>query len=603
MESKDIKHSVLLCKKCLEKGEYTIPLYDKNELTQEIECKCPKHKNVKNDTIYMEIDEALKIKLTCCENHIENNFCGWSEKESKNLCFMEIGEHLTDKKNYELFIDIYPDTQLKEDMYFETIDLLKFLLKKYLAEFPSAIKEINYLKEVVTITENSLCIFLKEKIVNYQTIKNTSFSIKIMPSKIEIKSLIKQLLVYIYGDLITETTKKEVSNIDIKELVLDFDMLAKKNNSDEKNIKIIPYIEEKNQIFLAYNKIENIHNILIYKIIENHIVKIHNLQKKFEFAMIYNEKLIILLERDILYFVSFSDNNLENKIFNISMRNFLNNNNNNNDLFDDMLQFHDNHNFNDYHLFGKYFQYTFYENQLIKINQNKILLLYINWPYLITLNDKLNSISKFIRIDGLLMGRKKASIIYYRDNNIIKKGIIIATFFKEENNKNKSMPGLFLEINIYNNNMELIKIFDISIPIIKNFDKKNISEIHNNFLNDRLLIFIDQKIYQINLETRTLETIYDISLYNEAKIRIFYNYDERKKMIEQVILIMNEKEGKIYLFNWEDKMIKCKKEYEYKDIIDFIPLYTPEIFNLLNEDTDIKFEKIFFRLNKGILYN
>ena len=61
MESKDIKHSVLLCKKCLEKGEYIIPLYDKNELTQEIECKCPKHKNVKNDTIYMEIDEALAI--------------------------------------------------------------------------------------------------------------------------------------------------------------------------------------------------------------------------------------------------------------------------------------------------------------------------------------------------------------------------------------------------------------------------------------------------------------------------------------------------------------------------------------------------------------
>ena len=140
------------------------------------------------------------------------------------------------------------------------------------------------------------------------------------------------------------------------------------------------------------------------------------------------------MERDILYFVSFSDNNLENKIFNISMRNFLNNNNNNNDLFDDMLQFHDNHNFNDYHLFGKYFQYTFYENQLIKINQNKMLLLYINWPYLITLNDKLNSISKFIRIDGLLMGRKKASIIYYRDNNIIKKGIIIATLLKEEFN-------------------------------------------------------------------------------------------------------------------------------------------------------------------------
>ena len=139
--------------------------------------------------------------------------------------------------------------------------------------------------------------------------------------------------------------------------------------------------------------------------------------------------------------------------------------------------------------------------------------------------------------------------------------------------------------------------------LLKTLIKKNISEIHNNFLNDRLLIFIDQKIYQIYLKTKTLVTIYDISKYNESKIRIFYNYDERKKMIEQVILIMNEKEGKIYLFNWEDKMIIFKKEYEYKAIIDFIPLYSPEIFNSLNEDKDIKFDKIFFRLNKCILYN
>ena len=173
MQSQDIKHSALLCKKCLENGQYIIPLYDKNELTKEIEYKCPsKHKNIKNDIIYMKIDENLKLKLTHCENHKENSFCAWSENDSKNLCFMEIGEHLANKKNYELFMDIYPDTQLKEDMYFETKDSLNQLLKKYLDEFPKANKEINYLKEILHIIENSFCIFLKEEIVNYQTIKN-----------------------------------------------------------------------------------------------------------------------------------------------------------------------------------------------------------------------------------------------------------------------------------------------------------------------------------------------------------------------------------------------------------------------------------------------
>ena len=62
------------CKKCLENGEYIIPLYDKNELTKEIEYKCPsKHENIKNDIIYMKIDENLKLKLKHCKNHKKNS--------------------------------------------------------------------------------------------------------------------------------------------------------------------------------------------------------------------------------------------------------------------------------------------------------------------------------------------------------------------------------------------------------------------------------------------------------------------------------------------------------------------------------------------------
>ena len=616
MESQDIKHSALLCKKCLENGEYIIPLYDKNELTKEIEYKCPsKHKNIKNDIIYMKIDENLKLKLTHCENHKKNSFCAWSENDSKNLCFMEIGEHLANKKNYELFMDIYPDTQLKEDMYFETIDSLNQLLKKYLDEFPKANKEINYLKEILPIIENSFCIFLKEEIVNYQTIKNVSFSIKIMPSKKEIESLNKQLLVYIYGDLITETTKKEIRDNEIKELYSDFEVNTKENKPEENNINIIPYIEENKQIFFTYYNNENFYNfnfyninfynISVYKIIGNNILTIHELQKKFkiDFIMAYNEKLILVLEKDKLHFVSFSEKYNEENIYSISIENILYNNNHNNNNNDNyFLPAFENHLMNNNN-FGHHLQSTFYENQVIKINQNEILFLYKNEVYLIILNDESVKKSKFSRIDGLMVGRKKASSIYYRDNNIIKYGVIIATLLKEEFNYIKNRSGLFCIINMYDSNMEIIKTFDISIPNINIFGKIVISEIHYNFLNDMLLMFIDNKIYQIYLKTKTLVTIYDISKYNESKIRIFYNYDERKKVIEQIILLMNKNDGKIYLFNWEDKMIVFKKEYEYKAIIDFIPLYSPEIFNSLNEDKDIKFDKIFFHLNKGILYN
>ena len=606
MGSQDIKHSALLCKKCLENGEYIIPLYDKNELTKEIEYKCPsKHKNIKNDIIYMKIDENLKLKLTHCENHKKNSFCAWSENDSKNLCFMEIGEHLANKKNYELFMDIYPDTQLKEDMYFETIDSLNQLLKKYLDEFPKANKEINYLKEILPIIENSFCIFLKEEIVNYQTIKNISFSIKIMPSKKEIESLNKQLLVYIYGDLITETTKKEIRDNEIKELYSDFEVNTKENKPEENNINIIPYIEENKQIFFTYYNNENLYNISEYKIIGNNILTIHELQKKFkiDFIMAYNEKLILVLEKDKLHFVSFSEKYNEENIYSISIENILYNNNHNNNNNDDyFLPAFENHLMNNNN-FGHHLQSTFYENQVIKINQNEILFLYKNEVYLIILNDESVQKSKFSRIDGLMVGRKKASSIYYRDNNIIKYGVIIATLLKEEFNYIKNRSGGLCIINMYDSNMEIIKIFDISIPNINIFGKIVISEIHYNFLNDMLLMFIDNKIYQIYLKTKTLVTIYDISKYNESKIRIFYNYDERKKVIEQIILLMNKNDGKIYLFNWEDKMIVFKKEYEYKAIIDFIPLYSPEIFNSLNEDKDIKFDKIFFHLNKGILYN
>ena len=123
-------NEVLLCSKCLAQQEYFIPLYHKNETTNEIEYECSKsHSITKNDVISMNLDDDLIRKLNTCEIHKEI-YCGWSEDDSKNLCFYDIGIKLTNKEKYLLFIDLIPDT-IKKDLFFQTIDSLKQLLNKF----------------------------------------------------------------------------------------------------------------------------------------------------------------------------------------------------------------------------------------------------------------------------------------------------------------------------------------------------------------------------------------------------------------------------------------------------------------------------------------
>ena len=464
MELEDTKYSVLLCKKCFEKGDYLIPIYEKNEVTQKIGYKCSKnHKIDKNDIICKKIDENLKRKLTFCENHKENIFCAWSKDKAKNICFFEVGEHLTNKKDYELFMYIYPDIELNEDMYFKILDSLKQLLKEYLIGFPKAIKEINYLKEIVLINENNFYIFFREKIVNYQTIKNIYFSLEIMPSKEEIELLEKKLFLVVneYGDNIYETTKKEIKNLVIKESNSDF-------KEGEKDIKIVSYIENKTKLLLAYYNNKKYSNIFIFEIIENNLVQRKKLEQEFniQVAMVYNEKLIILLKNKELFFITFNENLTEYKTSSLNLDKYLlnmiigndddhdNNNNyddsnhdidniydynndnnnhinddinddyddNNNSQDDDLFQINHDHSNNneslnenhfygglcggtynntqfhdylfDYNFYSYSFDYHFYstsyENQVFKINKDKILLLYENNVYLMTLNEKLD---------------------------------------------------------------------------------------------------------------------------------------------------------------------------------------------------------------------
>ena len=165
---------------------------------------------------------------------------------------------------------------------------------------------------------------------------------------------------------------------------------------------------------------------------------------------------------------------------------------------------------------------------------------------------------------------------------------------------------LLLKFNIYDKNMNKIDDFEFYVPDKYRDDKIVISEVNYNFLNDMILIVTEKEIYQVNVITKELITIYDLSLYKLGKTtdsKIFFTYDERKKKIEQIVLLIDKNSGIIYQFNWDNKMLLLTKQYEYKNIVSFIPLYEPNIFNDLGNKKYVYLEAMIVCSDKCILFN
>ena len=420
-------------------------------------------------------------------------------------------------------------------------------------------------------------------------------------------------------------TKKELKDINVREL----------NCYLNKNIEIFPLIGKKNEKYFAtFVKIENTISISIYEIKQNTIININKIAKDFNIDnekcayMPYNEKIVVLFKNFKLFFIDINNNesynstleNLVNNNFNLNQNNINNNDDDNfnnynscDELFDiyynkinnDNISniFHNSSENNSPNI-SKYNINCFKtNNKIIKINEGNFLLLYMKNVYLITLDVFLKSIrniTKLKDLDDVI----KINSIYYKNNNIIEKGIIILSQELKKNFYDK-FNKLLLKLNRYNTNMVLIDIFEVYIPI-KNEKEEAILEISYNFLNDMILILSETKIYQINSIYKDLVTIYDLSLYiNETNIKasIFFNYDYRNKIIEQIIILIDKTNDKIYQFNWNNKMLIFSKQYEYKNIIDFIPLYEADIFNELNNKKDIHLEKMIVCNDKIIIFN
>jgi hypothetical protein len=261
--TKKDEHLILLCKKCFENGEYSIPLFKINgENKNIIEFKCHKPHDIKiNDLLKKKIDQNLKEELGKCKEHKENVFCGWCEECDKNICFECINQRELKKKHkYILFFEEIPDSNVY-DIYIEKIDKLEKLLNEY------KLNDENYLYNPLMINEiNGLQFFLLayylyyiEEIRTYQTIKNI-LNLK----DIIIDYSIKQKLFYneyrgLFStlneskDSINKTKFKLPSIPSKKEQIRLFPLID--NNNNENNDNITNLNNNKNYFVLIYMKI------------------------------------------------------------------------------------------------------------------------------------------------------------------------------------------------------------------------------------------------------------------------------------------------------------------------------------------------------------
>ena len=134
----ETKSCMLLCKKCLKKGEYNIPLFELNEINV-IEYKCIKRHIIdKKDISYQPVNEKIKKKLTVCNNkgHFDVHqgqlsvFFAFCEICEKNICQFGVGDDLRRDHNYILYKDIMSEYKYKNDLE-QKLEILKQIINIY----------------------------------------------------------------------------------------------------------------------------------------------------------------------------------------------------------------------------------------------------------------------------------------------------------------------------------------------------------------------------------------------------------------------------------------------------------------------------------------
>ena len=127
-----------------------------------------------------------------------------------------------------------------------------------------------------------------------------------------------------------------------------------------------------------------------------------------------------------------------------------------------------------------------------------------------------------------------------------------------------------------------------------------------------LLVFIEENIFQISLKTEQIVTIYTIkpSFYilglpekKQKNFEIFFshNYDSKTKKYDEIILLKDDHEKKIYPYYWDNKSLLVKKDFKLPKLLNLCEFnsteYDQKTFNKKNN------EKILIDEGKIIIFS
>ena len=572
---------VILCKKCLEKGEYYIPLYYLSE-SKKIEYTCSKnHLIEEGDICYKILTKKLFISLSECtdKQHKNNyqgqssNFCAWCEKCGKNICQVDLAKDLKRNHDYLLFMHIMPDSQYIITVK-EKLNKLKDLIEKYNTLCPDAKEEINYLKKTFERNYMNFDLYYNKKILNYQTINNIIFNscddFNNKSFELYENIFMQKRYKFFYKEILDKKHVNDINKIEIRVKLLINEEIIIFNNKNE--IYFAIYNSGFNYIIIYDNKGNKINQISLFFLLYD------------PYLMVYNNILFIYDHYKIVI-IYFSENFKTNEILN---------------LYLDYKQIEIN-NLNNFDI-GNFFLFdNLYKDQkLIKTSSNNFFFLTNRKPYSINLEKYLdknivNSIPGKVALKNLNNDYiLKANNAFYKYNNDILEGIIYICGVKKKEDK------YTYTIKILDEKLKNILQIDFKCSYDYYYFNSTFFDFNYNYLNDMILIFIGSEIYQINSITKEIVTNYDIS-NNVSKIQCnstlnlitFYNYNEKNKKLEQIIIIMDKISNNIYQLKWDEKLILFKKKFILPKIKNIIPLFHRNIFSDLDnhKDEETKLEK------------
>ena len=316
------KSFVLLCNKCLEKGEYMIPIFYLND-SKKIEYKCSKNHIInEKDICKKELTGQLIKSLNECteKEHKEyyqgqsNNFCAWCDQCCKNLCQVDLGKDLKRNHKYLLFMEIMPDYQYEINVK-QKIEKLKDLLEKYIRIYPDAEEEINHLKKTYERNLMNFDLYYEKNIINYQTIKNILFNsndgFDENSFDLYYDNLQKNSYKFLYKELLINKTSNKINKKEININIKSDEEIALFNNN--------------NKIYIASHSVSN-KNLKIYDDKGNTINEISLLLFEFASLMVYNNNILMIYDHYKIFIIFFSEDYKSHEILILNLNYNLNNN-------------------------------------------------------------------------------------------------------------------------------------------------------------------------------------------------------------------------------------------------------------------------------------